>query len=255
MKSLVIFLMVFPPVFALANAVRWGGAALTNGEVYCTKPIDDNYIVPGAEIIYSTPHEDPYVWEFPIYYVNGSFSVAADGGSTIIKGVGHALSGSDVFVRMDAGEIVSALTTFYNDEVFYRYGYRPGDDDNDHSNFRDYGDYVIEIPSDGSKTFFLGFGTDGATETEALWLYGWLEIAVNGTELSIVNSAIGLDGQDMKVGAIPEPSSVVLFIIGFVPIALLRPRDGGKRKAARLACRGTPQGSRHNMETAQENAL
>ena len=221
MRKSISTLLAIAPLIALADAVRWGGATITNGEVYCSKPVDGNYTVQGAEIIYNTPHENPYVWEYPSYYVNGSFSVSESGSTTIIEGVGHVLSGSDVFVKMDVGEIVSAVTTFYNDQVFYRYGYRPGEDEDYSTNFREIADYAIEVPNNGEH-FYLGFGTDGCTETEAVWLYGWLEIAVNGTELSIVNSAIGLNGQSMTVGLIPEPTTTMLLLLGLASLALRR---------------------------------
>ncbi|MBP5542817.1 MAG: PEP-CTERM sorting domain-containing protein [Kiritimatiellae bacterium] len=222
MRKAISILLAIAPLLALADAVRWGGATITNGGVYCSKPVDGNYIVQGAEIIYTNPETFETGYEGPEYYLQGYFSVSISGDTTTIKGVGHALSGSDVFVKMEMGEVISALTTFYSDEVFYRYGYLPEEEQNYEENFREIADYSIDIPSYSGEHFFLGFGTASYTVDGQPCLYGWLEIAVNGTELSIVNSAIGLNGQSMTVGLIPEPTTTMLLLLGLAPLALRR---------------------------------
>ncbi len=54
-------------------------------------------------------------------------------------------------------------------------------------------------------------------------LYGWAHLNVDATgEVSLLGSAIGLDGQSMVVGAIPEPSSTVLLMLGLGVLGLRR---------------------------------
>ena len=53
--------------------------------------------------------------------------------------------------------------------------------------------------------------------------YGWVEYVVdNQGNLSILNSAIGLDGQSMVVGLIPEPSATALLLLGLAILAAKR---------------------------------
>lgn len=219
MRKVVIMLLAASPFIASADAVRWGGATITNGEAYNSSTFE---YVDGAEIIYSGP-KDYNDWDSVAYYLQGYFGVSDSGDKTVIKGIGHALSGACVFVKMEIGEVVSALTTLYSDEVFYQYGYVPGMEEIP-ENHRDGGDYDIEVSNYGTQVFHLGFWVEGGTRTEIIPLYGWLEVAVNGTELSIVNSAIGLNGQSMVVGVIPEPSCTFLMLTGIAVLALRRQR-------------------------------
>ncbi len=54
-------------------------------------------------------------------------------------------------------------------------------------------------------------------------LYGWAHLNVDATgEVNLLGSAIGLDGQSMVVGAIPEPSSAMLLILGLCVLGLRR---------------------------------
>ena len=123
---------------------------------------------------------------------------------------------------------VVPYTTFYADEVFYAFGWRPGEEEIA-GNHRYSGDYDITVSGSGTQVFFLGFGVEGSTtDTDSpegfsqIWLYGWLEVAVDGTELSVVNSAIGLNGQSMTVGLIPEPTTTMLLLLGLASLALRR---------------------------------
>ena len=57
------------------------------------------------------------------------------------------------------------------------------------------------------------------------YAYGWAHFAVNGdTSLSLLGSAMSLDGSPVVVGAIPEPSAGVLAVLGVALLALRRRR-------------------------------
>lgn len=66
--------------------------------------------------------------------------------------------------------------------------------------------------------------SDHLTEPDAL--YGWVQLSVdlNGN-VSLVKSALGLGGQPMNVGAIPEPTSGLLFVVGLSLLTLLRKKS------------------------------
>ena len=54
-------------------------------------------------------------------------------------------------------------------------------------------------------------------------LYGWVHLYVDANgDMDVLGSAIGLDGQSMVVGAIPEPSAGALLLLGLSMLALRR---------------------------------
>jgi len=53
-------------------------------------------------------------------------------------------------------------------------------------------------------------------------LYGWVEFVFSDGSLEMKRSAIGLDGQAMTVGAVPEPVSSVMLLIGCAVLFLRR---------------------------------
>ena len=56
-------------------------------------------------------------------------------------------------------------------------------------------------------------------------MYGWVEFGFDNHEgLIVVNGALDMDGGPMIVGsgAIPEPSSALLLLLGFAGLALRR---------------------------------
>lgn len=210
----------FAAHWAMAGAVAWGGAKFTNGTVYLGLPGEYGERN-GSTLVWATIDDDNIDDIAHHFYLHGDFSVSSANGKTTIRGVNHVAAYSTTFVKMDIGETVDLLTTYYADEVFYAFGFRPGEEETS-ENYRYSGDYDIVVSSYGTQTFYLGFGVEGRCDGADTWLYGWLEVSVNGNELSVVNSAIGLNGQSMTVGVIPEPSAAMLLILGLAPMALRR---------------------------------
>ena len=55
------------------------------------------------------------------------------------------------------------------------------------------------------------------------YAYGWAHVSVNGDmSLSLLGSAMSLDGSPLVVGAIPEPSAGVLLLLGLAGLVLRR---------------------------------
>jgi len=63
--------------------------------------------------------------------------------------------------------------------------------------------------------------TGQASEIQSLY-FGWMEYKYDDGAFRILNSVIGLEGQSLTVGAIPEPSSAVLLLLGCVGLLLRR---------------------------------
>ena len=83
---------------------------------------------------------------------------------------------------------------------------------------------------------FLAFATTLVDDVENYY-YGWLELGVaEDGKLVLHHSALGLDGQEMTVGAIPEPSATVLLLVGFAAL-LLRRDDRGRSELDTSNCR------------------
>ena len=100
-------------------------------------------------------------------------------------------------------------------------------------------DYLL--PNDGSPRYLAfvlqdfqeAFGLiTGKTEQLPSVYYGWLEYSYTANEgMQIINSAIGLDHQDMIVGggAVPEPTSGLLLLLGVTCLVLRRQRMTPRR--------------------------
>ena len=86
----------------------------------------------------------------------------------------------------------------------------------------------LDIYSGADSDFYLKFAV-GSTDDyndnilDPECLYGWAHLGIDGNGgMELRGSAIGLEGQSMVVGAIPEPSSAWLLILGIAGLALRR---------------------------------
>ena len=123
------------------------------------------------------------------------------------------------WIQADSGERANATTT-RNRQSYFNHCHL------DHET----GWENLEFTTEAGADFYLMFAVGSTKEyndniPNPNCLYGWalLEIDTNG-ELELKRSAIGLDGQEMIVGAIPEPSSALLVLFGCAGLALKRRR-------------------------------
>ena len=78
------------------------------------------------------------------------------------------------------------------------------------------------------QDYFLIFAVENVEDyidqvPDPRYAYGWAHISVNGdASLSLLGSAMSLDGSPLVVGAIPEPGGGVLFLLGLSLLALRR---------------------------------
>lgn len=72
------------------------------------------------------------------------------------------------------------------------------------------------------ENFFFAFTWDG-NSSGANGYSGWMQLTTKNGELSIANSFLNtVRGQSMVVGAIPEPTTTMLLLLGLAPLALRR---------------------------------
>ena len=77
---------------------------------------------------------------------------------------------------------------------------------------------------------YLMFAT-GSPEDVPTYYYGWVQLRVTPDDVSLVHSAINLDGDPIVVGVwdVPEPSSLFLLAAGGMLLSLKRRRFNAKR--------------------------
>ena len=85
----------------------------------------------------------------------------------------------------------------------------------------------VELQSlDEDKRFYLAFAMQDELGVDPTWYYGWVQLEIAGSSLSLVHSAIDIDGDPIRVGympgAIPEPSTGMLFLLGAAALGLRR---------------------------------
>ena len=86
---------------------------------------------------------------------------------------------------------------------------------------------IGELDSDLYLMFAMG-DNDGHNNyiSNPYCLYGWVHLNVDEQgRMNILSSVIGMEGQSMIVGAIPEPSAGVLLLLGLAALVLRRRRE------------------------------
>ena len=119
--------------------------------------------------------------------------------------------GNDVWVLAVYGEMLSH-DTIYNVERIELC---------DFYDFTATGGTLIETPED----FYLGFMGRGYREFSDRNWFGWLHLSVSDDlEMTILDKGIGLNGEPVRVGIgpIPEPSCVLLALLGGALLVLRR---------------------------------
>lgn len=81
-------------------------------------------------------------------------------------------------------------------------------------------DYSIVISQ--GESVYLGCASQSATMTDPTTC-GWIELGLDGEgALTVIRSAWDRDGDPIRVGSTPEPSSVLLLLVGGALLALRR---------------------------------
>ena len=87
---------------------------------------------------------------------------------------------------------------------------------------------IYNLEGVAPKVYYLAFAVENLDDynnnvPEPRYAYGWAHIAVNeDMSLSLLGSAMSLDGSPLVVGAIPEPSAGALLVFGLSVLALRR---------------------------------
>ena len=186
-----------------ATNVEWNRMKAVDAEVWDSGPL---WMVWGySENNYSV---DPCM-TITVQFYMGDYLIA----SPLMAG------GSTIWVKqMSYGSIVSESSMapssdgyFYQTEQFVE---------------KMHSDYSIEVPY--NESVYLAFKTIAYDDQSNPYpVYGWVEVSVPGLEPKVLGSAWDLDGGAMIVGsgAIPEPTSGLLLILGAAALALRRRRS------------------------------
>ncbi len=79
-----------------------------------------------------------------------------------------------------------------------------------------------ELLVDPSQSTYLAYTIKDATLGD---IYGWVELGVVNGKIDVLNSAIDLGGGSLPVGPVPEPNSLLLFLLGLSGLVLHRPSE------------------------------
>ena len=221
-------------IICQATNIEWNRITAVDAEVWDSGPLwmvggysEQNFSINPIIVVttdFLSIPTDPYAGKFMIA------SPLMSGGSTIWA------------KQMSYGSIVSYVSMapspdgyFYQTEQFV---------EEMHSDYN--------IPIDPQESIYLAFSTIAYDDqTTPYPVYGWVEISASGDAPTVLSSAWDIDGGAMIVGggAVPEPTSGLLLLIGMAGLALRRkststqPHTGGARhppqdivKPARLYC-------------------
>ena len=186
-----------------AAPFSWGGAGIVPGEMENVKC----YTFWG-DIFAGNPFT-------PIGGTDGDFMGYVDGEGFHLKQCDHATTPmpieNNVWVLAVYGEMLSHDTIWNAERIPL-------------CNWYDAtmtGGFLIETPED----FYLGFRVHGYGEwVDTYWL-GWFHVAVDeNLEMSLLDAGIGLKGETVRIGIgpIPEPSCVLLALLGGALLVLRR---------------------------------
>lgn len=142
----------------------------------------------------------------------------------------HFLSDSPgAWIAAETGDNVSSATMFNQPKYFLEDGfagstYVPETTVIVMTDIQNYFKFAIQDP-DQLHEYWEIFQSGGTPNFIPDTYYGWVEYIVDDqSNLLILKSAIGLDGQPMVVGAIPEPSTTALMLVGLVAVGVCRRR-------------------------------
>ncbi len=193
-KTICAFLFLCPAVYAYATSVAWNKAFL----------VDENYwdADRGKLICMGSPYLN--MW---MNFLGDDLILSAQPESNLVT--------ANTFVKACKGDVVDAGYIAYN--LCFAYA-----EYDECGNGRTWTDYSLTFsPGD---SYYLAFREERYNSTT----YGWVQLGYTyGKELEVMGSAWDMDGDSIIVGAIPEPSGGMLFLLGIACLTLRRRRPIG----------------------------
>lgn len=120
---------------------------------------------------------------------------------------------SSSWISAERGDVVTVDSVKRASSYFYAADFWTGEDENVRT------DYSI-ILQDGDSAYFAMISRTYTAPTH--YDTAWLELRYDAGILYANSSAIDYDGEALLIGAIPEPSSACLMLIGLSALALRR---------------------------------
>ena len=143
------------------------------------------------------------------------------------------LVAANTFVLLDCAltECLISPESIYSAPEYFAYAVYKGSV----GEYEERADYSVIISPE--ETIYLGFASQSSTLTEPITC-GWVELGLDGEgRLTVIQSAWDRDGDPIRVGATPEPSSALLLLVGGALLALSRRRDCPGGGLSRYRCR------------------
>jgi hypothetical protein len=206
-KSFLIILLTACPAIASAQAVAWDCMNLALDYKTATKVVYDLSVV--DSLWYSSGFE-AYILLY-VSELGQNFSITTcDLEDTLSGFIGN-------WIVANAGDEVSETTTRHKGNYL------------NHAKIDGETGYTIyNLVGVAPKDYYLAFAVENLYDyndnvPDPRYAYGWAHISVNEDKsLSLLGSAMSLDGSSLIVGAIPEPSAGVLLLLGLSALALRR---------------------------------
>ena len=232
------FMLTFSALFAtnaFASAVAWDVVSVQWVNPYEKQGVYGVYVrVPNS--LYNSGIPDN--WNYPVHEGNIFLGTSVSGGvATLVAApddLDYLTSDPMAWLPANPGDEASAETTLGRPHGEYVINELIG-----YSDDKSYTERGSSSSAIGEVAYLILAIQDGAQSWEWIDLYrsgvqpdftptvyyGWASYTIDSQgNLIFINSAIGLNGQSMTVGLIPEPSAMALLLFGLLPLALRRPR-------------------------------
>ena len=141
------------------------------------------------------------------------------GDTKILKGsTSDNLAYASFWVEVLAGDVITGQGLYESETSYFAYANHTSDDEP-----IEFSDYAVSVRK-GESTY-LAVVLDMGHEGREFWI-GWVEITLDeNADVVALNSAFDTSGGPLVVGAIPEPASCLLILLGFATMGLRRARS------------------------------